>query len=70
MTDELLASLSSNERLAPVRRRAAALSAWLNECGNGCLDEQAHLDAGSVEQIYWHYGYLVALRDVLRRLSQ
>ncbi len=28
--------------------------------------QQRHLDEGTVERAYWHYGYMVALRDVLR----
>lgn len=31
-----------------------------------CLHEQKHLDAGTSESTYWHYGYMIALRDVLR----
>lgn len=30
--------------------------------------EQKHLDNGSVERTYWHYGYMVALKDVLKQL--
>jgi len=29
------------------------------------LREQKHLDAGTVERAYWHYGYMIALSDVL-----
>lgn len=27
--------------------------------------EQRHLDAGTVEREYWHYGYAMALKDIL-----
>ena len=34
-----------------------------------CGHIQAHLDAGTSEQAYWHYGYAVALQDVLALLG-
>jgi hypothetical protein len=49
--------------------RAAELSKWLASNGCDCQATQAHLDAGSVEHTYWHYGYLAALRDVLRLID-
>jgi hypothetical protein len=59
----------------PARRRARSLSEgvderlkalqdWLKENAPGIGDEQKHLDAGSAERAYWHYGYAVALRDI------
>ena len=37
--------------------------------GGGAVQEQRHLDAGTPEREYWHYGYMVALRDVIRLLT-
>jgi hypothetical protein len=34
--------------------------------GDKASQEQRHLDHGSDERTYWHYGYASALRDVLR----
>ena len=34
-----------------------------------CVSEQRHLSEGSRERAYWRYGYMVALRDVLRFLE-
>jgi len=31
----------------------------------GLTEEQKHLDEG-LEREYWHYGYAIALRDILR----
>lgn len=31
--------------------------------------EQKHLDRGSVERAYWHYGYLAAMRDIINRME-
>jgi hypothetical protein len=52
-----------------LRDRASELTKWLAEHGSDCQEIQARLDSGSVERIYWHYGYLVALRDVLRLID-
>jgi hypothetical protein len=30
-------------------------------------EEQAHLNDGSRERLYWHYGYLMALKDMRRK---
>lgn len=46
-----------------VRERIAGLTAFLAEDAV-LLGEQRHLNAGSPERIYWHHGYLMALRDV------
>ncbi len=35
-----------------------------------CFEEQKHLDQGSSECTYWDYGYMVALLDVLRYLTE
>lgn len=31
--------------------------------------EQKHLIVGSPERVYWHYGYLMALKDVVAKLG-
>ena len=52
-----------------IEKRAKALSRWLTENAPACRTEQKHLEEGSSELVYWHYGYSVALRDALRLLS-
>ena len=52
-----------------IDRRIANMSAWMKDNGQDCTLEQAHLDEGSRERAYWHYGYLVALRDVRKLLA-
>jgi hypothetical protein len=42
---------------------------WLQE-DHPEVSQQKHLNAGSVEQAYWHYGYAIALRDVLTLLQK
>jgi hypothetical protein len=52
-----------------IERRIHSLSRWLRENGPECTEEQAHLSEGTRERLYWHYGYLVALRDLKRLLE-
>jgi len=52
--------------LSPLEKRVAGIQEWLDKNGRGCQEEQKHIRAGTVEKIYWHYGYMVALMDVLR----
>jgi len=54
--------------LSVVEERAKNLKQWLQENGADCFHEQRHLDEGTPERIYWHYGYMVAIQDVLRFL--
>ncbi len=51
------------------REMAEGLQRWLEENAPECWEEQRHLDAGTTQRTYWHYGYLCALRDVLGRKS-
>jgi hypothetical protein len=44
-------------------RRIAGLAEWLQKNAPE-INQQRHLDDGSRERAYWHYGYLVALRDL------
>jgi hypothetical protein len=53
-----------------IEDRAKVLKAWLQENAPACGTEQKHLEEGSQERAYWHYGYLIALRDVVRLLTQ
>jgi hypothetical protein len=53
-----------------LEQRAKELRGWLETNGGNCWTEQRHLRVGTPEQIYWHFGYLAALRDVLAKLEQ
>lgn len=50
-------------------KREATLKGWLFVNGHHCVEDQKHLDAGTEAQKYWHYGYLVALRDIRKKLG-
>ncbi len=53
------------DALSALKERHDALVEWLEREAADCVAEQRHLEEGTVERIYWHYGYLMALRDVL-----
>jgi hypothetical protein len=55
---------------AAIHRRIAELEEWLKRQGVDVKREQAHLDEGSRERLYWHYGYLVGLRDAVKALTK
>ena len=49
--------------------RKKELLEWLEEENPNCVQEQRHLDGGTSERAYWHYGYASALKDVLELLG-
>ena len=51
-------------------KRAEDTREWLKENGRECFTEQKHIRGLNQEKVYWHYGYLAALTDVLRFLSE
>jgi hypothetical protein len=52
-------------RIQAISHKAEALAGWLAEHAPYCEDSQKHLDQGTIEQAYWHYGYVCAIRDLL-----
>ena len=61
--------VADNTAHAAIQVRADELAKWMRENGHACNQEQAHLDTDTQERLYWHYGYLIALRDVLALLN-
>lgn len=55
--------------LSPLIERTKGINEWLTNVSPSCFSEQRHLNAGSVERTYWHYGYMVALNDALSILT-
>lgn len=53
-----------------LQARADGIGSWLEEVGNSCRMEQKHCQEGTVERVYWHYGYMTALRDALDLLKR
>jgi hypothetical protein len=46
------------------------LAAWILEHAPHVAAEQEHLDEGTPESAYWHFGYLTALLDVREFLAR
>ena len=55
--------------LEKIRERERDLKAWLRENAPEVAQEQKHLDADTEARAYWHFGYAMALEDVLALLS-
>ena len=55
--------------LEQIQQRIDGQRKWLLETAPECVTEQKHLNEGSQERVYWHYGYQVALADVLKLLQ-
>ena len=53
-----------------LERRIDALMEWLAKENGVSMGEQRHLDSGTPERLYWHYGYYMALRDILEMLPR
>jgi hypothetical protein len=54
-----------HSQIQAISDKARALTRWLAENAPDSQASQKHLDPGTVEQAYWHYGYLCAIRDIL-----
>ena len=57
------------EVVSALSKREESLKKWLAN-HKAEIEPQAHLNADSMEQVYWRYGYLIALRDVLNLLQK
>ena len=63
-------SAPATDPLELIDARIADTTAWLRENAPYCFADQNHLDDGTPERAYWHYGYLVALKDVRKLLRR
>ena len=52
-----------------LEKRIKEMSDWLESSWPEIAKDQKHLDSCTPERAYWHYGYLMALRDVLRLIK-
>ena len=58
-----------NESKWPLHKRRDKLRKMLRRDHPEVGDEMKHLDDGTPEQAYWHYGYMMALHDILALAS-
>jgi hypothetical protein len=57
------------QQIQAIADKANALDRWLSENVPYVETSQKHLDTGTIEQAYWHYGYVCALKDVLATVN-
>jgi len=57
------------DMLTRIKERELASFDWLRANAPDLLDEQWPQYCGASERIYWHYGYAMALRDVMKMLA-
>ena len=53
-----------------IAKRLSNIEGWLADNAPYVIADQKHIDENSPERAYWHYGYMVALRDVLKLLQR
>ncbi len=47
-----------------IANRSENIKEYLESTGSQCWEEQYHLDEGTRDREYWHFGYLCALEDI------
>lgn len=52
-----------------LKMRRDGLQKSLHKDNPEIFKEQKHLDEGTPERVYWHYGYYVAIGDVLNLME-
>lgn len=52
-----------------LERRIAGIEDYLDKHSTKVKEQQAHLKESTTESLYWHYGYMMALKDILRQLG-
>ena len=62
--------IASRSLSSLVRTRADNIRAFLQQTVPNISSEQRHLDEGSAERSYWHYGYLSALEDIIKLAAE
>lgn len=58
------------EAIQRMEKRVEGQTRWLKENYPEVFEEQKHLDGGSPERAYWHYGSMIALRDTVALLQR
>lgn len=59
-----------NELVGTLNSKKSNTLEWLNENHPNIFNEQKHLDKDSIEQLYWHYGYYIALKDIIKKIEK
>ena len=67
---EMPQAIQERDVASLLEERIRRLEGFLLQNCPQCFDEQRHLDEGSNERVYWHYGSLCALRDALKLIRR
>ena len=67
---DLTYSLNQLNNKEKFLNRANGINKWLKEDCPHIFTEQQHIRKGTTGRYYWHYGYMMALYDVLRKLEK
>lgn len=51
-------------------KRQGEIREWLENESPYTMFDQKHLESGTPEQAYWHFGYVSAISDVMQLLSE
>jgi predicted secreted protein len=60
----------TDEAIEKFKARADGMKEWLGDEAPYVTHDQKHLEANTPERAYWHFGYMVALLDVIRLLER
>ena len=61
--------MSIERTIELLAERRDHIRAWLDQEAPYARADQFHLDRHTPEQAYWHYGYMMALADVIARIE-
>lgn len=53
-----------------LEKKKKDLIKWLKINGRNCFKNQCHLLKNTTEKIYWSYGYLSAILDILKLIKE
>jgi hypothetical protein len=62
--------MSNSSVMRLLAKRQGEVSEWLENESPYTMFDQKHLESGTSEQAYWHFGYVSAINDVMRLLSE
>lgn len=55
-----------DDTIAMLKEQCRDIEDWLDAEAPYAVADQKHLDADTAERAYWHLGYQIALRDILK----
>lgn len=59
-----------DDLLSRLDKRVEGITEWLGDEAPYVMADQKHLTENTPERAYWHYGYMIAIQDVLRAIRK